>query len=87
MRTIVASTLLVMLAAGPVVASNQDRPAKGDISIEEARNVAERDGYSNIGQIEFDDGHWEIEALDANGRKVEIDINAASGKIVEVDRD
>lgn len=51
MRTIVASTLLVMLATGPVAASNHDRPAQGDIPMDEARQIAEREGYSNIVQI------------------------------------
>lgn len=88
MKTLIASTLLVTVAAvGPVLASNHDRPAKGDISMEEARKIAEREGYSNIVQIEFDDGQWEIEAVGANGREVDIDINAANGEIVRIDRD
>lgn len=87
MKTTIAATLLVMLAASPATASNHDRPQQGDISMDEARQIAEREGYSDIVQIEFDDGQWEIEAIESNGREVDIDIDASNGEVVRVDRD
>lgn len=86
MRTIAAGALLAMLA-GPAVASNHDRPAPNDISMDEARQIVQNEGYTDVTQIEYDDGQWEIEARDSNGREVDIDIDAASGEIRWVDRD
>lgn len=87
MKTVVAGALLVMLAAGPTAASDHDRPGQNDISMEQAREIAVKEGYSKILSIEFDDGEWEVEALDANGREVDIDIDAATGKVVRVRND
>ena len=87
MKTIVAGTLLIVLAAGPAAASDHDRPAPNDISMDQAREIATKEGYSNILSIEFDDGQWEIDALDSNGREIDIDIDAATGKVVGVRND
>jgi hypothetical protein len=87
MKTLIAGTLLATLVAFPAVASNHDRPAQGDISMDEARRIAEREGYPDIVGIEYDDGQWEIEARDpSNGREVDIEINAATGEVVWIDR-
>lgn len=87
MKMIAAGALLVMLAVSPAMASNHDRPGPNDISMDQARGIATKEGYSKIHSVEFDDGRWEIDAVDANGREVEIEIDAASGKVVRVKND
>ena len=37
-------------------------------------------------KIELDDGKWEVKGRNADGRRIEIDINAATGAIVEQTR-
>lgn len=38
-------------------------------------------GYQDVRQIEFDDGRYEVDARDAQGQRVELHLNAKTGKI------
>jgi hypothetical protein len=40
-----------------------------------------------IGDIELDDGHWEIEGTDRARNKLEMENDARSGKVVKMERD
>ncbi len=40
-------------------------------------------GYSAFTEIEFENGRYEIEATDANGRRVEVYVDAATGVILK----
>ena len=44
-------------------------------------------GYSNIHDVEFDDGMWTAEADDANGRELKLTLDPDTGKVVGKDRD
>lgn len=44
-------------------------------------------GYSNVHDVEFDDGMWKAEADDSQGREVDIYMDPADGRIVHVDND
>ncbi len=44
-------------------------------------------GYSGFTELELDDGKYELEGRDADGRKVEIDVDARTGAIIKVERD
>ena len=44
-------------------------------------------GYTNIREIEFEGGHYEIEATNNNGAQVEIYIDAVTGKVLNSKRD
>lgn len=86
-------TLLALgLAAGlgfsslPILAQTTGS-GTATISIEEARRIAAQNGISAIREIELDDGHWEIEGTDRAGNKLEMEIDARSGKVVKMERD
>lgn len=49
---------------------------------EDARARAVAAGYTPVGEVELDDGAWEIEARDRDGRLVEVHVDAASGEIL-----
>lgn len=44
-------------------------------------------GYSNIRDVEFDDGLWKAEARDSAGRDVELRLDPDSGEIVGKEKD
>lgn len=56
------------------------------ISIEQARDIAARYGMARIEEIELDDGLWEIEGRDIEGRDREIKIDARTGAVVKIER-
>lgn len=62
-------------------------PAAADISIEQAIAIAREHGMQVIREVELDDGKWEIEGRDAEGREIEIDIDARTGEVLEVELD
>ena len=39
-------------------------------------------GYTGIREIDFEGGHYEIEAMDSTGREVEILVDAVTGKVL-----
>lgn len=59
------------------------------ISISDIVKTVTAQGYNDIRKIELshDDGEYEVKARRADGKKVEIDIDAYTGKILEVERD
>jgi len=44
-------------------------------------------GYSNVHDVEFDDGVWKAEARDASGRDVELRLDPEEGRIIGEHRD
>ncbi|HWF63363.1 MAG TPA: PepSY domain-containing protein [Rhizomicrobium sp.] len=42
----------------------------------------EDQGYKTITEVEFEDGKWEIEVHQANGKETEIHVDPVSGRIV-----
>lgn len=80
-RALLAMTLATGLAASPALA----QPFK--VSEQQARQIASDRGVVKITEIEQDDGKWEIEGRDKDGRKVEIDIHGQSGEVVKFERD
>lgn len=46
-----------------------------------------KQGYSAFTDIELDDGRYELKGRDAEGRKVEIDVDARTGAILKVEQD
>ena len=56
------------------------------ISIERARDIATRYGIARIEEIELDDGLWEVEGRDIEGRHREMKIDARTGTVVKIER-
>ncbi|MCE7033041.1 PepSY domain-containing protein [Lysobacter sp. GX 14042] len=44
-------------------------------------------GYTRVRDVEFDDGLWEAEAVDPQGRKVELKLDPESGEVIGSKRD
>lgn len=71
-------------------------PATGDIYPDgQVSKLGEADiearlaaaGYSNVHDVEFDDGLWKAEARDASGRDVELRMEPDEGRIIGEKRD
>ena len=79
MRFIPAVLALSFALVGPAAA--------GPVSIEDVRAMALDKGIVKIEEVELDDGLWEVEGYDANGREIEMKVDAASGNIIKLERD
>ena len=65
-------------------AAEADR-CRGPISAEGA--IAREAGLAQVTSVECDDGSWEVEGRDAGGRKMEVEINPRSGRILDIEYD
>jgi uncharacterized membrane protein YkoI len=75
------------LAYTPGMADDRnDYPTANDISMDKARDAVEDAGYTSIRAVEFDDGQWQVDAKDKDGRDVDVTVDASTGKIIKVDR-
>ena len=52
--------------------------------VEQARDTAFGVGVDLIDKIELDDGVWEVKGHDKFGHKIKLEIDAASGEVVEL---
>ena len=91
-RTIdVARRSLLAAAAvagmGVTAAQAQSPAAQATLSPAEIVKKVEAAGYTNVHDLEFDDGRWEVEATSPAGVAVDLEVDAASGKILHEDRD
>jgi uncharacterized membrane protein YkoI len=80
MRIAPALLTAATLAATPALAQT--------ISIEEAIAIAREAGVVTVEEVDLDDGReWEVEGRDAQGREIEVDIDARTGAVIKVERD
>jgi len=75
-------------AAAPVLADD-DRPhnREGWLSIEQISARLGGLGYTAIREIDVDDGLYEIEARNAEGRSVELKVHPKTGEVLHSERD
>jgi len=57
------------------------------LTIDDVRALAFEKGIVKIEEVELDDGIWEVEGHDASGHEIEMEVEAASGKITKLERD
>ncbi|HSD93753.1 MAG TPA: PepSY domain-containing protein [Methyloceanibacter sp.] len=79
MRVIPAFFALSLTLAAPAVAA--------PVNIEDVRAMAFDKGIVEIDEVELDDGVWEVEGYDANGHEIEMKVEAATGRIIKLERD
>lgn len=60
--------------------------AQSGPSIEDVRAMAFEKGIVSISEIELDDGIWEIDGTDGEGRAIEMKVDARSGETVKMER-
>jgi len=75
------------LATAPALAGDPADAAKAEMSPAEIVRAVEGAGYSNVRDIEFDDGRWEMEATSPAGAAVDIEVDARTGKVLHEEAD
>jgi hypothetical protein len=56
-------------------------PATARVNAAAAITASERAGYPVITELEWEDGAWEVEALDVQGRPAKLRIDASTGEV------
>lgn len=86
------SVFAVLLAAplalglGAVQAQEDGTRTAAAVTADQIRQKLEGMGYTQITEIERDDGIWEVEATSPNGTRVDLDVDD-SGKVLHEERD
>ncbi len=81
MKTTTKLALATLLLAGAIGASATAITA-ATMPADQATARVSAAGYTPSGEIELDDGVYEIDAIDPNGRRIEVHVDAASGEIL-----
>jgi len=68
----------IAFASGAALAG--DQPPSDSKRLSEIALILEKAGYHPISEIEFDDGHWEVDAYQ-NGVKIEVNVDPTTGAI------
>ncbi|RTL52169.1 MAG: hypothetical protein EKK40_08315 [Bradyrhizobiaceae bacterium] len=82
MRKYLAVALVALGFSSPVLASD----VGGLISMQNAIGVANQIGIVAISEAQFSGDEWQIEGRDAYGRHMEVDVDALTGEVRNVDR-
>jgi hypothetical protein len=56
------------------------------MSMDAAMGVATDMGLATVSQTEFAGDEWQIQGRDMSGRYMEVDVDAATGEVLNVDR-
>lgn len=78
--------LILLIVLSPFSLADDD---KKPLSISEIVKIVTDQGYRDIRKIEFSkrENEYEVKARNAEGKKVEIELDASTGKILEIERD
>jgi len=60
---------------------------QASVSAEQAVQIARNEGMVNVEEVDRDNGHWEVEGRDAQGREIEVKIDLRTGAVLKVERD
>ncbi len=71
----------------PQAAPAAAAPAAQMLTIRQVYDLLEKQGYRNITDIELDRREYEVKADNAQGQRVELDVDVHTGKIVSEHRD
>jgi len=85
-KTLTAFAMIAFLPAGAALADDDDCHAPRDQwkSREAAMQVTEANGWT-VRDFDIDDGCYEIEVRDRQGREIEVKLDPATLQIVEMD--
>lgn len=78
-----ANAPVTVIAQASQAPANEPAAEKTELSMEQVIAKVKEQGYSDISEIEREDGRYCVEARDAEGKKVEIYVDAKTGEIVE----
>lgn len=87
-KTLTALAILALLPAGVALADDDDCAAPRDTwqPREAAMQIARRNGWT-VQDFEIDDGCYEIEGRDSDGREIEVKLDPATLQIVDIDHE
>ena len=77
-------TLTALAALSAATVAQPPAPTAGKDALKEpqVRALLTEKGYTNIDDLDFEDGMWETDATSANGDRVDVRINPASGDVM-----
>jgi uncharacterized membrane protein YkoI len=81
-----------LLAAMPALAQPAPAPAatprecQGGIDETRATEIGRQAGVAQVREVECDDGKWEVEGRDAEGRAIEVEIDPRDGRVLKTER-
>lgn len=65
----------------PAQATAATSPASPQLSIRDIYDRVEAAGYRDMREIEYEHGRYEVEARNAQGQRVKLEVNATTGAI------
>lgn len=78
----------IQLAASEESDSNGAQASKGErLSVPQVAQRVSEQGYTDITEVELEDGNYEIKARDKEGRWVEIYVDGRTGKVIRSEAD
>ena len=82
-HSILALAMGAALTLGIAQAQTQTPPPANapQLTVRDIYDRVEAAGYRDIREIEWDDGHFEVKASNAQGQRVKLDVNATTGAI------
>ena len=81
-HALIALTVLITMPAGALAGwFGDERPPANAKPLSEIIKGVEEAGHKTIVELEFEDGVYEIEALDAQGKEVKLKVDPVSGKV------
>jgi hypothetical protein len=87
---LVAAAALGLLASPALAEDDDDCGVTADAATKptsEIIRMVEANGYSQIEDVERDDGCYEVEARDAKGQQVELRVHPSTGEILKTESD
>lgn len=81
-----ANAHVAVIAQASQTPANEPAAEKTELTMEQVIAKVKEQGYSDISEIEREDGRYCVEARDPGGKKVEIYVDAKTGEIVEKDK-
>lgn len=60
---------------------------QASVSPEQAMQIARNEGMVNVEEVDRDNGYWEVEGRDAQGREIEVKIDFRTGEVLKIERD
>jgi len=74
------------LPGEPMVRAPMARVYEGPVTLQQALAVAQDIGVVTVQNTNFAGDQWEIEGRDINGKWIEVDVDARTGEVRDVDR-
>jgi hypothetical protein len=84
MRKCILPIVAVVMLGGATSAMAYD--TGGLISLDMAMDVATNVGIASVSHTQFAGDEWQIEGRDINGWYMEVDVDSATGQVLNVDR-